>query len=52
MESCRKRCLRTNNREGEGKIIFVALADIIETDRVNKGGRGQNEKRCKFSERN
>ena len=39
-------------REGKGKIVFVALADISETNRVNKGGRGRNKKRCKFSERN
>jgi len=48
MESCHKRCLRANNREGERKIVFVAFADISETDRMNKGGRGQNKKRCNF----
>ncbi len=52
MESCHKRCLRANNREGKRKIVFVAFADIIETNRKNEGGRGQNKKRCKFSERN
>ncbi len=29
----------------------LAFADIIETDRMHKWGRGQNKKRCKFSER-
>ncbi len=52
MEASRKGRLRTFNREGKRKIVFVAFVDISETDRVNKGGRGQNKKRCKFSERN
>jgi len=42
-------CAKKATRDLQRKLAF---ADIIETNRMNKGGRGQNKKSCKFSERN